>query len=68
MLFRMSCDCLCAVAFLTVPWVDLHCVIVVVSGHTHTCECHGAIYAYKHDFSNNKAHLFNQRLIAHRGQ
>ena len=53
-LFRMSCDCLRAVAFLTVPWVGLQCVIVVVSDHMHTCVCKGATYAYKHSFSNNK--------------
>ena len=68
MLFWMACDCLRAVAFLTVPWVGLQCVIVVVSDHTHTCECQGTTYAYKHSFSNNKVHLFNQRLIGNRGQ
>ena len=27
--FLMSCDCLCPVALLTVPWVGLLCVIAV---------------------------------------
>ena len=37
-LFRMSCDCLRAVVFLTLPWVGLQCVIVVISDHTHTVQ------------------------------
>ena len=32
---RMSCYCKCYVAFLTVPWVGLQCVIVIFPDHTH---------------------------------
>ena len=34
---QMYCYYKCSVAFLTVPWVGLQCVIVVFSDHTHLC-------------------------------
>ena len=31
---QTSCDCRCSVAFFTVPWAGLQCVIVIFCDHT----------------------------------